>query len=111
MWYNYSVLMCALPHRKERYDIMFENLVKKVKSAASDAAEHEYSLNIGGMKCENCARKVTELLTKIPGIEKAVASVKDGKIDIVSSLPVVKEAVEKVVKEAGFDFKGLIEKK
>lgn len=86
---------------------MFENLIKKAKEAAT----HEYSLNIGGMKCENCAKKITSLLEKIPGIEKAVASVKDGKIDIVSSLPVVKEAVEKAVKEAGFDFKGLIEKK
>lgn len=86
---------------------MFENLIKKAKEAAT----HEYSLNIGGMKCENCARKITSLLEKIPGIEKAVASVKDGKIDIVSSLPVVKETVEKAVKEAGFDFKGLIEKK
>lgn len=86
---------------------MFENLIKKAKEAAT----HEYSLNIGGMKCENCARKITSLLEKIPGIEKAVASVKDGKIDIVSSLPVVKDAVEKAVKEAGFDFKGLIEKK
>ena len=86
---------------------MFENLIKKAKEAAT----HEYSLNIGGMKCENCARKITSLLEKIPGIEKAVASVKNGKIDIVSSLPVVKDAVEKAVKEAGFDFKGLIEKK
>ncbi len=86
---------------------MFENLIKKAKEAAT----HEYSLNIGGMKCENCAKKITSLLEKIPGIEKAVASVKDGKIDIVSSLPVVKDAVEKAVKEAGFDFKGLIEKK
>ena len=87
--------------------MMFENLIKKAKEAAT----HEYSLNIGGMKCENCAKKITSLLEKIPGIEKAVASVKDGKIDIVSSLPVVKETVEKAVKEAGFDFKGLIEKK
>ena len=86
---------------------MFENLIKKAKEAAT----HEYSLNIGGMKCENCAKKITSLLEKIPGIEKAVASVKDGKIDIVSSLPVVKETVEKAVKEACFDFKGLIEKK
>lgn len=86
---------------------MFENLIKKAKEAAT----HEYSLNIGGMKCENCAKKITSLLEKIPGIEKAVASVKDGKIDIVSSLPVVRETVEKAVKEAGFDFKGLIEKK
>ena len=86
---------------------MFENLIKKAKEAAT----HEYSLNIGGMKCENCAKKITSLLEKITGIEKAVASVKDGKIDIVSSLPVVKETVEKAVKEAGFDFKGLIEKK
>lgn len=86
---------------------MFENLIKKAKEAAT----HEYSLNIGGMKCENCAKKITSLLEKIPGIEKAVASVKNGKIDIVSSLPVVKDAVEKAVKEAGFDFKGLIEKK
>ena len=86
---------------------MFENLIKKAKEAAT----HEYSLNSGGMKCENCAKKITSLLEKIPGIEKAVASVKDGKIDIVSSLPVVKDAVEKAVKEAGFDFKELIEKK
>ena len=86
---------------------MFENLIKKAKEADT----HEYSLNIGGMKCENCAKKITSLLEKIPGIEKAVASVKDGKIDIVSSLPVVKETVEKAVKEAGFDFTGLIEKK
>lgn len=86
---------------------MFENLIKKAKEAAT----HEYSLNIGGMKCENCAKKITSLLEKIPGIEKAVASVKDGKIDIVSSLPVVKDAVEKAVKEAGFDFKELVEKK
>ena len=86
---------------------MFENLITKAKEADT----HEYSLNIGGMKCENCAKKITSLLEKIPGIEKAVASVKDGKIDIVSSLPVVKETVEKAVKEAGFDFKGLIEKK
>lgn len=86
---------------------MFENLIKKAKEAAT----HEYSLNIGGMKCENCAKKITSLLEKIPGIEKTVASVKDGKIDIVSSLPVVKDAVEKAVKEAGFDFKELIEKK
>ena len=86
---------------------MFENLIKKAKEAAT----HEYSLNIGGMKCENCAKKITSLLEKIPGIEKAVASVKDGKINIVSSLPVAKDAVEKAVKEAGFDFKELVEKK
>ncbi len=87
---------------------MFENLIKKVKSAAET---HEYSIDIGGMKCENCAKKITELLSKVPGIEKVAASVKDGKIDIQTTLPVVKETVEKIIKEAGFDFKGLVEKK
>lgn len=66
---------------------------------------------IGGMKCEHCAAKVAELLKKIPGIEKVVPSVAEGRIDIVSSVPVVKELVEKAVKEAGFDFKGFTEKK
>lgn len=55
--------------------------------------------------------KVAELLKKIPGIEKVVPSVAEGRIDIVSSVPVVKEFVEKAVKEAGFDFKGFTEKK
>lgn len=66
---------------------------------------------ICGMKCEHCAAKVAELLKKIPGIEKVVPSVAEGRIDIVSSVPVVKEFVEKAVKEAGFDFKGFTEKK
>ena len=71
---------------------MFEDLFKK--------AAHKYSLDIGGMKCEHCAAKVAELLKKIPGIEKVVPSVAEGRIDIVSSVPVVKELVEKAVKEA-----------
>ena len=55
-----------------------------------------------------CLKK---LLKKIPGIEKVVPSVAEGRIDIVSSVPVVKELVEKAVKEASFDFKGFTEKK
>ncbi len=85
---------------------MFEKLGDLINSK-----KHEYQLDIGGMKCENCAKKLTELLSKVPGVEKAAASVKDGKIDIVSSVPVVKETVEKLIKNAGFDLKGLIEKK
>ena len=102
---------------------MFENLIKKAKEAAT----HEYSLNIGGMKCENCAKKITSLLEKIPGIEKAVASVKDGKIDFfgrtIDAVPMIgvigaatapadgEIDTETPHKHAGFDFKGLIEKK
>ena len=87
---------------------MFEKLNDLFKS---NSTTHEYQLNVGGMKCENCVKKLTELLYKVPGIEKVAASLKDGKIDIVSSVPVVKETVEKLIKNAGFDFKGLIEKK
>ena len=87
---------------------MFEKLNDLFKP---NPTTHEYQLNVGGMKCENCAKKLTELLSKVPGIEKVAASLKDGKIDIVSSVPVVKETVEKLIKNAGFDFKGLIEKK
>ncbi len=96
---------CAVLRTNERkvFFAMFEDLFKK--------AAHKYSLDIGGMKCEHCAAKVAELLKKIPGIEKVVPSVAEGRIDIVSSVPVVKELVEKAVKEAGFDFKGFTEKK
>ena len=83
---------CAVLRTNERkvFFAMFEDLFKK--------AAHKYSLDIGGMKCEHCA-------------EKVVPSVAEGRIDIVSSVPVVKELVEKAVKEAGFDFKGFTEKK
>ena len=58
-----------------------------------------------------CLKKLLTNTEKIPGIEKVVPSVAEGRIDIVSSVPVVKELVEKAVKEAGFDFKGFTEKK
>lgn len=86
---------------------MFENLIKKSKRSRYSRVQPQYRR----YEVRELRKKITSLLEKIPGIEKAVASVKDGKIDIVSSLPVVKETVEKAVKEAGFDFKGLIEKK
>lgn len=61
--------------------------------------------------CSKICLKKLLTIKKIPGIEKVVPSVAEGRIDIVSSVPVVKEFVEKAVKEAGFDFKGFTEKK
>ncbi len=60
-------------------------------------------MDIKGMSCEHCKATVEKALKSIDGISEAVVDLKAGNAEITFSKPVSDEALEKVVKDAGYE--------
>lgn len=63
---------------------------------------HQVSYGIKGLNCGHCEQKVCDTL-KAAGYGKARASATEGRLQIWSDQPILKEEVAQRVREAGFE--------
>ena len=80
-----------------------ESAEKKVTVSDRNKAHYPYAvlLQIGGMTCENCARKVENALNLLDGTW-AVVSVSGGSAKVLSKTPPDEAALREAVRGAGY---------
>ena len=80
-----------------------ESAEKKVTVSDRNKAHYSYAvlLQIGGMTCENCARKVENALNLLDGTW-AVVSISGGSAKVLSKTPPDEAALREAVRGAGY---------
>ena len=80
-----------------------ESAEKKVTVSDRNKAHYPYAvlLQIGGMTCENCARKVENALNLLDGTW-AVVSISGGSAKVLSKTPLDEAALREAVRGAGY---------
>ncbi len=61
-------------------------------------------VNIEGMMCEGCARTVTNILEKLPGVKKVDVSFKKGTAVVKAEAPLSEEEYKNALGETHFKF-------
>lgn len=80
--------------------------MKKLKKAPeSTVANNEMTIDVEGMMCEHCEKRVKETLEKINGISEAYADFNTGKVRLIlNGTPDIKE-IKREIKKAGYKLK------
>lgn len=65
----------------------------------------EIKLNVQGMVCERCERRVINVLNSLEGIENVVANHNDGTVLINLNKDVSLDLIKKTIKDIGFEVK------
>ena len=65
----------------------------------------EIKLNVQGMVCEGCERRVINVLNSLEGIEKVVANHNDGTVLISLNKDVSLDLIKKTIEDIGFEVK------
>ena len=91
------------PQRKRGCCGEHESAEKKVTVSDRNKAHYPYAvlLQIGGMTCENCARKVENALNLLDGTW-AVVSISGGSAKVLSKTPPDEAALREAVRGAGY---------
>jgi copper chaperone CopZ len=71
--------------------------------ARGNDAARSSTLRVGGMSCKNCARKVTESIEKLSGVESVDVNVKKGVVRVQGAVPL--DDVKKAIENAGYTLK------
>ena len=64
-------------------------------------------VKIEGMMCEGCARTVTSVLSRLPGVKKVDVSFKKGEAIVKAEAPLSEEEYQKALGETRFKFVSL----
>ncbi|MBT4511449.1 MAG: heavy-metal-associated domain-containing protein [Chloroflexi bacterium] len=60
------------------------------------------TINVEGMSCEHCVRRVTEAIEKLPGISNVKVDLQSGTATFDQSSPATVDDVVKSVNDAGY---------
>ncbi len=60
------------------------------------------TINVEGMSCEHCVRRVTEAIEKLPGISNVKVDLRSGTATFDQSSPTTVDDVVKSVNDAGY---------
>jgi len=76
---------------------------KKVRAADTNKAHYsfKYELDVDGMHCSNCARRVENSFNKNPGLW-AKADIGQKKVEVLSKSPVSEAEMRQIVSDAGY---------
>ena len=72
-----------------------------VKDRTKSHYPHKATLQVGGMSCENCARKVENALNRLDGTW-ATVSISSHSASVLSKTPPQEEAIRDAVRQAGY---------
>jgi copper chaperone len=78
--------------------------VRRIRVKKNKEKENIMELNVEGMTCEHCAKRVTEALEKIDGVVSVSVDVKEGKA-YVQGENIDIAIMKKAVTDAGYDVK------
>ncbi len=65
----------------------------------------EIKLNVQGMVCEGCERRVINVLNSLEGIENVVANHNDGTVLINLNKDISLDLIKKTIEDIGFEVK------
>lgn len=65
----------------------------------------EIKLNVQGMVCEGCERRVINVLNSLEGIENVVANHNDGTVLINLNKDISLDLIKKTIEDRGFEVK------
>lgn len=78
-------------------------LLKKLKYAPTDSgSENEMTIEVKGMMCEHCEKRVKDALENVNGVSEAYADFHTGRVRMVLSSAVDMKEIKKAVKDAGY---------
>nr|MCR5401827.1 HAD-IC family P-type ATPase [Treponema sp.] len=66
-------------------------------------------IKVNGMMCSHCEAHVKKALEAVDGVKSALASHQEGTVTIESSKPMEESLLEAAVKEAGYEYAGIIQ--
>lgn len=84
-------------------------IMKKIKKSPEDISsedekiENEMIIEVKGMMCEHCEKRVKDALKAVPGIKEAYPDFTTGKVRLILSGAVDVKQIKKAVKKAGYN--------
>ncbi|MDL5375438.1 cation transporter [Exiguobacterium mexicanum] len=64
---------------------------------------NETTLKVEGMTCNHCKAAVEGALTELDGIESAIVSLQDHRVDVIHNDKISKRAMIEAIEEQGYD--------
>lgn len=86
------------------------SIEKAIKNAGYEIEYSSISVQVGGMTCVMCAKKIEDALNKISGIYKAEVNLSLEKVDIQYDQKIVSlERIRDAILELGYEYKGIFD--
>lgn len=64
---------------------------------------NETTLKVEGMTCNHCKAAVEGALTQLDGVESAIVSLQDHRVDVIYNDKISKQAMIEAIEEQGYD--------
>ncbi|MCT4775836.1 MULTISPECIES: copper chaperone CopZ [Exiguobacterium] len=64
---------------------------------------NETTLKVEGMTCNHCKAAVEGALTELDGVESAIVSLQDHRVDVIHNDKISKRAMIEAIEEQGYD--------
>ncbi|ERG67170.1 MULTISPECIES: copper chaperone CopZ [Exiguobacterium] len=64
---------------------------------------NETTLKVEGMTCNHCKAAVEGALTELDGVESAIVSLQDHRVDVIHNDKISKQAMIEAIEEQGYD--------
>ena len=77
-------------------------------AALASAAQRNVTLEVGGMVCDDCVRKVSTQLRAVPGVTAVNVELAQQRAHITCAASVADTALTAAVRRAGHDYLGLV---
>jgi copper chaperone len=64
-------------------------------------------ITVQGMSCAHCVAAMTKAMASLPGVSQVAVDLASGRVSYECATPIPREALERVVKVAGFELVGV----
>lgn len=65
----------------------------------------EITMNVNGMVCEGCEKRIINRLSTIKGVKEVIANHKNGTVLVKADEKIEKNVIEETIEDLGFDVK------
>ena len=79
-----------------------------VNAALAKAPQRQVELEVGGMVCDDCVRKVSTQLRAVPGVTAVNVELAQQRAQVTCATSVADTALTAAVRRAGHDYLGLV---
>ncbi len=83
-------------------------VVPRANATLANAPQRHVELEVGGMVCEDCVRKVSTQLRAVPGVTAVHVELAQQRAQVTCATSVADTALTSAVRRAGHDYLGLV---
>ena len=87
---------------------VLKNLIEQKTMNETIKENKEMKIKVNGMMCEHCEMHVKKALEAIDGVDSATASHEENLVTITNSKDIDEAVLEAAIKEAGYEYAGLV---